>query len=175
MIAPWPEPDSQQQNSRLEGQFARFQAALDALREIRSRQGIPPKQPVQFCVACDAEIAELLQPMELYFQRMANATSSGWGEAAQPPATHAKVALKDMEIFVDLQGLIDVDAEISRNAKQEQKLVGLIAAKQQKLGNANFVQRAPADVVQKEQEGLADLQQQLASVRKALAGLRTSP
>jgi valyl-tRNA synthetase len=112
--------------------------------------------------------------MEAYLQRMANATSTGWADDAVPPTTHAKVSLKDMEVFVDLQDLIDVQAEIERNAKQEQKLLGLIAGKEKKLANENFVQRAPAAVVQREQESLTELQQQLASVRQALDSLRTS-
>ena len=88
------------------------------------------------------------------------------------PTTHAKVSLREMEVFVDLKDFIDVEAEIERNAKQEQKLLGLIAGKEKKLANENFVQRAPAEVVQREQESLVDLQQQLTSVRQALASLR---
>ena len=173
VIAPWPEATADHQDNHLEGQFARFLAALDALHEIRTRQGIAPRQPVQFCVRCDTQTAALLRPMERYFQRMANATSTGWTGDTTPPATHAKVTLKDMEIFVDLEDLIDVEAEIERNAKQEQKLLSLIAGKEKKLANQDFLQRAPAAVVQREQQSLAELQRQLASVREALAGLRT--
>ena len=84
------------------------------------------------------------------------------------PLTHAKVSLKGMEVFVDLQDFLDVGAEIERNSKQEQKLLELIGAKEKKLNNDNFVQRAPADVVQRERESLVELQQQLVSTREAL-------
>jgi valyl-tRNA synthetase len=50
--------------------------------------------------------------------------------------------------------------------------LGLIKAKEGKLRNESFVSRAPANVVQAERDGLAQLQEQLASVRAALAALR---
>jgi valyl-tRNA synthetase len=47
----------------------------------------------------------------------------------------------------------------------------MIAAKQQKLANENFVQRAPENVVQGERDSLAQLQEQLESVEAILAQL----
>jgi valyl-tRNA synthetase len=173
VIAPWPTVDWTRQNPKLEDQFAKFQAVLGALREIRSRQGIPPKDSVEFALQCDTETVQLLEPMQRFFQSMAKATGTAWGQAVVPPPTHAKVSLKGMEVYVDLAELLDVDAEIERNAKQEQRLQEMIAVKDKKLSNANFVQRAPADVVQRERDSLADLQQQLASTREVLARLRT--
>ncbi len=174
VITPWPAVDSDRQNSELEAQFATFQAVLGALREIRSRQGIAPREPVSFCVACDPETVRLLQPMERYFESMAKATATAWGSELTPPATHAKVSLKAMDVFVDLQGLIDIDAEIERNAKEEKKLAQLIQAKDKKLSNQDFVARAPAEVVARERQSLADLKTQWASTKEALARLRAT-
>jgi len=84
----------------------------------------------------------------------------------------SKSAVPGMEIFVDMKNLIDVPAEIAKNEKEEQKLLGLIKGKEAKLGNASFVDRAPANVVEAERAGLAQYQEQLASVRAALAALR---
>ena len=65
-----------------------------------------------------------------------------------------------MEVFVDLAELIDVEAEIARKKQEMEKLAGFIAAKEKKLENKNFVDRAPAEVVQKERDSLNDLQSQ---------------
>ena len=108
-----------------------------------------------------------------YFQSLANAQVAACGPHVQPPATNAAVTLQGAEVLVDLTGLIDVSAEIARNEQQETKLIGLIQGKEKKLANASFVQRAPADVVQKERESLQQLQQQLAAVQAALAELRS--
>ena len=52
-----------------------------------------------------------------------------------------------------------------------QKLIGHIAGKEKKLANANFVDRAPAEVVEKERESLGQLREQLEAVEKSLAAL----
>jgi valyl-tRNA synthetase len=110
--------------------------------------------------------------MEPYFVSMAGAVAVGWGESVEPPATHAAVNLPGADVFVDLKDYIDVEAEIARNEKLDQKLRAQIEGKQKKLSNANFVDKAPADVVQREREALAQLQDQLTAVQAALAKLR---
>ena len=54
------------------------------------------------------------------------------------------------ELYVDLEGLIDVAAEIARKEKERDNLQGLIKGKEAKLSNASFVERAPPVVVAKE-------------------------
>ncbi len=171
VIAPWPHADSLRRNEELEAQFATFREVLGALREIRSRQGIPPRESISFCVRCDPQTVQLLTPLEPYFERLARASGSGWGRDVQPPATAAHVALKGIDVYVDLKDFIDVEAEIQRNRKQESKLLNMIAGKEKKLGNENFVSRAPAEVVAKERASLVELQKQLESVREALQNL----
>ena len=76
-----------------------------------------------------------------------------------------------MDVFVDLKDFIDVDAERARLQKEEKTLAGLIKGKESKLANENFVQRAPAEVVQRERDGLVELQEKLSSVQQALRDL----
>ncbi len=123
MVAAWPQADLSDRDATIEERFAIFQAVLGALREIRSRQGIAPKLPIEFCVRGDDDTVNLLRPMEPYFAAMANATSVGWGPHVQPPATAATVNLSGLDVLVDLKDFIDVDAEIARNEKQRERLV----------------------------------------------------
>ncbi len=168
IIAPWPETDAARIDPRIEAQFARFQEVLRAVRDIRARQNVPPKKEVHFAVRCDRETADLLAPMAAYFASMARARSLGMGPDVEPPALSANAASPGLEVFVDLADLIDVEAEIARKQQELGKLAGLIAAKEKKLANANFVDRAPAAVVQKERDSLAELQQQHANTAQVL-------
>jgi valyl-tRNA synthetase len=58
------------------------------------------------------------------------------------------------EIFVPLEGLIDLEVERSRIEKEIARLQQAIDAMERKLGNESFVGRAPKDVVEKEREKL---------------------
>ncbi|MFM9069116.1 MAG: class I tRNA ligase family protein, partial [Planctomycetota bacterium] len=174
IMAPWPVADEARRDERIEAQFARFQATLGALREIRSRQNIPSKTPLLFCVRCDQATAGLIEPMTSYFESMANAQVVGMGPDVVVPPTNAAISLPGLDVFVDLTGLIDVAAELARNEKEEQRLVGAIKAKEGKLGNAQFVERAPPAVVATERESLQKLHEQLATVRTALVQLRSA-
>jgi valyl-tRNA synthetase len=171
MIAEWPLPEESREDPRIEARFAQFQKVLRAVRDIRSRQNVPPKAKVEFSVRCDDATADLLRPMEPYFPGMAGAKAMGWGPAVEPPALSANVALPGMDVYVDLADLIDVDAERERKKQELEKLDGLIAAKEKKLQNANFIDRAPPEVVQKERDSLKELQDQQAATAAVLARL----
>jgi len=83
----------------------------------------------------------------------------------------ANVSLAGMEIYVDLAGLIDVEAEIARKRDDLAKVESRIAAQEKKLANPSFLQRAPAAVVEKERAALAALESQRASIQGALEKL----
>jgi valyl-tRNA synthetase len=172
IVAPWPVADTKRQDAKIEAEFKSFQQVLGAVREIRSRQNIAPKKPIEFIVKADAATIALLEPLKPYFAGMANASVAAWGPAAEPPATNAHISLQGIDVFVDLTGLIDVAAEIERLEKEDVKLQNLIQSKAKKLENANFVDRAPADVVAKERESLCQLQDQLTAIEKSLEELR---
>jgi valyl-tRNA synthetase len=172
IVAAWPVADTARQDAKIEAEFKTFQKVLGAVREIRSRQNIAPKKPIEFIVKADAATIALLEPLRPYFTGMSNASVAAWGPNAEPPVTNAHINRQGIDVFVDLAGLIDVTAEIERLDKEQAKLQNLIQSKAKKLENANFVDRAPADVVAKERESLAQLEEQLTTVQAALEELR---
>jgi valyl-tRNA synthetase len=174
-IAPWPLVDTTHQDATIEEQFADFQAVLGAVREIRNRQNIPMKEELSFSVRCDAATAKLLEPMQPYFLQMARASIAACGPKADMPDIVASVTLSGrhgpMEVHVDLSRFIDVDAERKRLEKELENLNKQIGSIDSKLGNKNFVDKAPAEVVQQQRDKLAELRVQVASVEAALAKL----
>jgi valyl-tRNA synthetase len=173
MIAEWPIPSKAHKflNLGIEGQFAKFQAMLAGLREVRSRQNIASKTPIHFSVRTDAETQALLEPMAPYFHSMAGAIATAWGADVQSPAVSANFSAAGCDVFVDLAGHIDVGAEKTRLEKEQQQLTGQIASKEKQLTNENFVSRAPPEVVAKERAALAELKDRLAGATADLAKL----
>lgn len=171
MVAAWPTADTTHVDQAIEAQFAKFQASLGALREIRSKQNIPPKAEIEFVIRCSEADETLLKPMSNYFASMSKAKLVGIGVDALPPKPNATLSLPGLEIFVDLKEFIDVEAEKARLAKEKVKVEGAIKAKEGKLGNEGFVARAPADVVAKERESLAQLKEQFVAIEAAIKDL----
>lgn len=168
-VAAWPKADASRQNAELEAQFAKFQTVLKNIREIRSRQNIPPRDEIEFAIRCDAEDVTLLKPMERFFLSMAKAKNVGWGDQAEPFKTGAQLTEADIDVFVNLAEYIDVEAEIARLSKEVEKLEKAVAAREKKLSNENFVARAPAEVVAQERELLHEMQRKLNTARVHLA------
>ncbi|MBN2021336.1 MAG: valine--tRNA ligase [Pirellulales bacterium] len=171
MIAPWPTADAAMEDPAIEAQFALFQNALGGVREIRARQNVPPKTMVEILGRCNEDTAAKLSAMGPYFASMAGARAIAWGPEVQPPPLSANTTTTAGEIFVNLAGLIDVEAEASKKRQEIAKLDSLIEAKRKKLADEKFVGRAPEAVVQKEREGLAELKARRDSAQAALERL----
>jgi valyl-tRNA synthetase len=63
-----------------------------------------------------------------------------------------------MEILVPMAGLIDKDAELARLNKEVEKLQKELQRVQGKLGNENFISKAPVEVVAKERARMVDME-----------------
>ncbi|KAG9581327.1 hypothetical protein KCV01_g15413, partial [Aureobasidium melanogenum] len=70
-----------------------------------------------------------------------------------------------MRALIPLEGLIDVGAEKSRLAKEIARVEGEIKKCEGKLGNANFVANAPAEVVEQERQRIADWTRQVDTLK----------
>jgi valyl-tRNA synthetase len=103
---------------------------------------------------------------------MAVAEITAAGPDATGAAGAATATVAGCDVFVDLADLIDVGAEIVRLTKENEKTAGFIKAKQAKLADEKFSAKAPAPVVQKEREQLAELEAKLAKGLETLAALR---
>ncbi len=75
------------------------------------------------------------------------------------------------ELFLPLEGLVDVEAERSRIGKELEKMEKEIAKSHAKLGNASFVDRAPAAVVEQERARLTEWEAKKAQLEGMLAAL----
>ena len=145
---------------QIEAQFARFQEVLRAVRDIRGRQNVPPRKPIEFSVRCDGGRGRVVAAHGALFHVDGCRPSHRLGPRRPAAAARANVSVPGMEVFVDLADLIDVAAEQERNQQLVVKLDGLIVAKRKKLENQNFVARAPAAVVEGERAALKELEDQ---------------
>ena len=174
MVAPWPNADLSHFDESIERQFSEFQEVVGAIRRIRASQNIAPKETVPVAIRCSESSKRLLQPMHESFMSLAQAEVVEVGPDAQAFETDAPLAIPSMEIdvHVDLEKFIDIEAELARLDKLLIQITKQISGKEAKLGNENFVSRAPEEVVQRERQTLEELRGQQESVSGDIARLK---
>jgi valyl-tRNA synthetase len=77
------------------------------------------------------------------------------------------------DLFLPLEGLIDVEAEKARLKRELEKIEAEAAKVEQKLANPNFAQKVPANVLQEHKQRLADWQAKREHAQSALAALQS--
>jgi valyl-tRNA synthetase len=92
------------------------------------------------------------------------------GNAKAPESAIALVG--DMQILIPLAGLIDKEAELSRLNKEMDKLNRELAKCTAKLDNPKFTERAPANIVEKERQRVADMTAALQQLEAQAARIR---
>lgn len=170
MVAKWPDLPASWIDGTIEDQFAKFQSVLGAIREVRAKQQIP-KAPLKFVLKCEPETEALLRPMATYFQSMVKAEMTEAGPSVESPFPNATLPLPGMEVLVDMEGHIDLEAEKKRLAKELETLEKAKKGKEAKLSNKNFVDKAPAELVEDVRSSLEEVKQQIATLQEALTRL----
>ena len=134
-------------------------AVILGVRRIRGEMNIPPSKPLMVLLQNGSEHdAQRLEINRIYFQKLARLDSITW-LGAEDLAPEAAIALVgEMQILIPMAGLIDKKAELARLDKEIQKIRADLPRVEGKLNNPAFVDKAPADVLEKERAKLADMQ-----------------
>jgi valyl-tRNA synthetase len=174
MITVFPRSDPSWTDAEAEREMRLLQEVAVGCRMLKQTYGVSPAQStdVELRVG-NAEQRAVIECHLGLIERAAKVTARVSADIAAPaPAGSAKeVVGGDLEIVMPLGGLIDVAAEQSRIAKDIAKADKEIALLDRKLGNADFLARAPEDVVAEQRGRLAEEQARRRRLADALATL----
>jgi valyl-tRNA synthetase len=177
MRQPYPEADEARMDADAEAEYDWLEAFVGALRSIRGEMNINPNQPIPVLLRGGTEddhrrVAE----HRPFIDALARPESIDWlGDQDDAPQAASEL-VGDLQVLVPLAGLIDVNAEIQRLDKELEKVTADLERSQKKLENPNFADKAPADVVAKERDKLAEFQERrdhLQAQRDRLAALES--
>jgi valyl-tRNA synthetase len=171
VIAPWPSFPPEWQDAAMEARMGRMQELVRAVREVRSRYTIDLKAPLDVSVRCAAAVAEDFRALTPFIRMLAGVGRLESGPEVARPRQAAAHVNPEFEAFVSLAGLIDVAAEKKRLEKQREEKTRHLQSARAKLSNRNFVDRAPAEVVQQQRDLVADLQAQIHAIEDNLREL----
>jgi valyl-tRNA synthetase len=172
MIAPWPELPAEWRDAAVERRMAQMQQLVGAVREVRNRYQIDARQALDVFVRCGGDVAGDFQALAPFITQLAGVGRLEAGPDVVKPPQAAGHVKPDFAAYISFQGLIDVAGEIKRLEKQLAEKRKHLAAAEAKLGNASFVAKAPADVVQQQRHLVADLRAQIQALEANMAELR---
>jgi valyl-tRNA synthetase len=170
MTANWPEAEGPA-DPAAEAEIERVQAAITAVRNMRAEMNVNPGLQVPVVIRADAETQAALEAGEPYLKTLAKVERVTVAPDAAKPSRSASAVTGGMEVYLPLEGLIDLEAERQRLEKKQAELAKGLAAVEKKLGNQQFVSRAPAEVVEAEKERKERLTGDLDVVERNLASL----
>ncbi len=150
MLQPYPQADNTRIDQTAMNQIGLLQELVNACRKLRSEMNLSPAQRVPLIACGDAATLRTCAP---YLQALGKLSEVSLVDAM--PDTDAAVAIVgNFKLMLKIE--IDVAAERERLDKEIARLSGEIAKAQSKLGNASFVERAPAQVVEQERKRMED-------------------
>jgi valyl-tRNA synthetase len=165
MLAPFPEADAHKIDAGAAAEMERLKALINACRNLRGEMNIAPSLKVPLNIEGDAERVAVYAP---YMQLLARLSEVS---AKTPlPESDAPVAIVgDWRLMLHIE--VDPEAEKARLDKEIARLEGEIKKAEAKLGNASFVDKAPAAVVDQERKRMAEFGATLDKVRVQRAKL----
>ena len=173
MVAPWPVPDPSRVDPEAVRQMERVMEVIRGIRNIRSEVRIPPNAWPIALVKIESEAdGPLLTNTEAYIRQLARVKEVRVGRNVERPRLSAVAVSAGMEVYVPLEGLIDVAAEAQRVARELEKVERELERVERKLSNREFLERAPADVVMKERESQRVLREAVEKLARHLGMLR---
>jgi valyl-tRNA synthetase len=151
-LSQWPIPDKSLINKSTEDSMQVIMDVISAIRNVKTKLNISPAKPISLAVRGEDSLTQRLVEHKDYLQRLARVEDISVGKNMEKPKQAATAVLHQMEIFIPLEGLINIDKEIDRLNQQIEDLQGRLNAVNKKLSNENFVSRAPEKVVTHEKE-----------------------
>jgi valyl-tRNA synthetase len=168
--AQWPQADGASIDGDAEQRFSLLSNLIRSVRNVRMQHNVAPAMKLDLLIETDDPAAKVLEDGAELMKSLAQAGQVTISRTpVSPPADAAAVPAAGVKLYV--LGIIDRSAELERLTKQRDTLGRGIRAIESKLGNEQFLARAPADLVQKERQRLESLKTDLAAVEKSLAAL----
>ena len=158
MHAEYPKYCDQRSFPEAAADMEKVMAVISGIRNIRGEMEVPPSKQIAVILSCGSEESRLLMKHnEGAIISLARISDLAIGSGLEKPEDASIQVAGDVQIFVPLKGLVNVEEEEKRLLKEIGKIDKEIEMFSKKLSSPAFVDRAPAEVVEKERQKLAEV------------------
>jgi valyl-tRNA synthetase len=166
MLARYPEASDFVEDEQILAEVKLLEQAIVGFRRLRAEMELSPRLP--FTVTFEGEAGDVLSKHASALKHLAGVETL---QAGAKPATHATVVVPGAQLFVDLEGVVDLDAERARLDKEIGKVGKDVKQLRGKLGNEGFVAKAPPHVIEKFREKLVLAEERLEKLSASRAAM----
>ncbi len=151
MIAPYPE--KMQTDEEAEQKISCLLNTIMSIRTIRGELNIQPSKELELLVRTPSrEATDILREHELHIKKLSKVSNVNIGEDITRPRGSAVAVRDGLEIYIPLEGIVDVSQEINRLKKELGSILREMEFINKKLMNEDFLKKAPLHVVEKEKK-----------------------
>jgi valyl-tRNA synthetase len=169
MLQPYPTFNEKLKSSQIENELEWVKSIIVAVRTIRSEMNIAPGKPLSIFFRKGSKLdKEQYQANKHLIHTLGKFAEATWLQDNDIAPESATALLGDLEILIPMAGLIDKKEETARLNREIAKLSKETERAESKLHNPSFIDKAPADVVEKERNKLQELKSTLAKMQEQL-------
>ncbi|MBA3028720.1 MAG: valine--tRNA ligase [Desulfobacteraceae bacterium] len=140
-------------NEKAEAEMTLLVQAITGIRNIRGEMNISPSMGLRVVIQSSEEsLREVLEKEKDMITHLARLDAISITVPGEKPKSSALAVIDGATVFASLEGIIDVEKEISRLEKELDKISKEMIQFSKKLSNDDFLKKAPLDVVEKVKE-----------------------
>ncbi|ARD47074.1 valine--tRNA ligase [Sporosarcina sp. P33] len=172
-VAKWPEMDEALMDKSRAGHMKLLMDIIKAVRNIRAEVNTPMSRKVDLYISAkDEATVAVLEENRSYLERFCNPEALTIGVKVNAPGKTMSAVVTGAELYLPLEGLIDIEEELARLTKELGKWQGEVKRVQGKLSNERFTSKAPEAVVAEERAKEQDYLEKYAAVERRIAELK---
>jgi len=173
-IADWPQVDSILSDQTAASEMKLLMDIIHSVRTIRAEVNTPMSKKIKMLLkARDESVLKALKKNKHFIERFCNPEELEIAVTITPPEKSMTAVVTGAELFLPLEGLINIDEEITRLEKEWDKWNKEVERVQKKLSNEKFISKAPQAIVDEEREKEKDYLEKRATVEERLQELKS--
>ncbi len=158
---------------KIEEKFGYLQILIEEVRRVRANFNIPPSKKLPLKISSKNESSKQFIDSQLeIIKSLTNSSSAESHLNLKKPKGSMASVIRETELFIILEGEIDLDQEKQRLEKERKRLENNIFGTEKKLSNEKFLSNAAQEVIQREREKLDSMKESLKKVIENIENLK---
>ena len=169
----WPKEDTSKINNTIDSDMNFVMLIISAIRNLKSELNISPVKEINLVCRGTKLKTNIILNNKKYFNDLVKVKDLQCFENIEKPEKSSTIVINDIEIFVPLSNLIDIDKEINRLKDKIKDYEGRMNSVKKKIDNENFIKRAPKEIVKHEKNKFINYQNNYNKLKENLDNLES--